>query len=131
LVDSSVWIDYFNGVSSPESDLLDAMIGVESIAVGDIILTEVLQVFRHDAHWRRARQALLQFPVLELVGTEIAISAAENFRRLRRRGITVRKTVDSIIATYCIVHSMPLLHRDRDFDAFEHHLGLATPQFGA
>ena len=92
--------------------------------VGDIVLTEVLQGFRHDRHFRAARSALSAFEVRPVLGKHIAVRSAENFRALRRRGITVRKTIDTIIATYCIENDLRLLHSDRDFEPFARHLGL-------
>ena len=124
LVDSSVWIDYFNGRETPETDFLDAILGREEILMGDIILTEVLQGFRRDEDFHRALHALLLFPQMSLLDTETAIESARNYRRLRKSGVTVRKTIDCIIATWCIVNDVHLLHADRDFHPFEKHLGL-------
>lgn len=126
LVDSSVWVDYFNGVRSSETDFLDAKLGVEPVTIGDLILTEVLQGFRSDSDYRTARELLLGLTVLELLGQELAIKAADNYRTLRRRGITVRKTTDCIIATFCIERGLPLLYADRDFDPFVKNLGLSS-----
>ncbi len=124
LVDSSVWIDYFNGVQTSQTDFLDNSFGHREIVVGDLILTEVLQGFGREGDFEQAREALLKFPLLEMVGVRAALSSAGNFRRLRSRGVTVRKTIDSLIATFCIEHELELLHTDRDFDPFEEHLGL-------
>ena len=124
LVDSSVWIDYFGGKATHQTDLLHAALGLEAIAVGDIILCEVLQGYRRQDDFDAARQALLQFPVYPIGGTEIAIKSAEHYRALRRQGITVRKTIDCLIATFVIERGFQLLHSDRDFDPFEAHLGL-------
>ena len=124
LVDSSVWIDYFNGEQTPEADLLNSSLGHREIVVGDLILTEVLQGFGREEDFEEAREALLKFPLLDMVGAEAALKSAGNFRRLRSRGVTVRKTIDSLIATFCIEHDLELLHTDRDFDPFEEHLGL-------
>ena len=124
LVDSSVWIDYFNGVVTPQTDTLDALLGVEWIAVGDLILAEVLQGFRRDRDYRVARELLDSLTMLEMVDREIAVKSAENYRRLRKRGVTVRKTIDALIATYCIEHQLPLLHADKDFEPFHEYLGL-------
>lgn len=124
LVDSSVWIDFFNGVRTPQTDKLDDLLGAEELVMGDLILTEVLQGFNRDRDFETARKALAALPVVELGGEEIAIEAAKNFRRLRKLGITVRKTIDCIIATRCIVSGHDLLHSDRDFDSFRDHLGL-------
>lgn len=124
IVDSSVWIAYFNGVSIPQTDRLDTLLGHEELALGDIILTEVLQGFRFDKDYQTAKRLLTALPVYELLGSDIAIKSADNFRTLRRKGITVRKTVDVIIATFCIENDFSLLHADKDFDAFEQHLNL-------
>ena len=124
IVDSSVWIDYFGGTVTPQTDLLHAALGQQPIGLGDIILCEVLQGYRRQRDYDTARQALLQFPVYAIGGTRIALKSAENYRALRRQGITVRKTIDCFIATFAIEHGFTLLHSDRDFDPFETHLGL-------
>ena len=124
IVDSSVWIDYFGGEINPQTDLLHAALGQQAIGLGDIILCEVLQGYRRQQDFEAARQALLQFPIYTIGGTEIALQSAEHYRALRRQGITVRKTVDCLIATFVIENGFSLLHSDRDFDAFETHLGL-------
>jgi predicted nucleic acid-binding protein len=124
LVDSSVWIDYFDGKATPQTDLLHTGLGSEAIAVGDIILCEVLQGYRRQEDFDSARQALLRFPVYPIVGAEIAIKSVENYRALRRQGITVRKTIDCLISTFVIERGFQLLHSDREFDPFEAHLGL-------
>jgi hypothetical protein len=124
IVDSSVWIDYFGGRVTPQTDLLHAALGQQALALGDIILCEVLQGYRHQRDFDAARQALLQFPVYSIGGTEIALKSAENYRALRHQGITVRKTIDCLIATFVIERGFTLLHSDRDFDPFETHLGL-------
>ena len=124
IVDSSVWIDYFGGKATPQTDLLHAALGWQAIALGDIILCEVLQGFRRQQDFDAARQALLQFPVYSIGGTEIALKSAESYRMLRRQGITVWKTIDCLIATFVIERGFTLLHNDRDFDPFEMHLGL-------
>ena len=124
LVDSSVWIDYFNGTTTPETEKLDSLLGREPLAIGDLILTEVLQGFADEREFNQARRMLTSLMVVELGGQKIAIQAAKNFRALRRRGITVRKTIDTVIATRCIESGYTLLHNDRDFDPFAKHLGL-------
>lgn len=124
LADASVWIEYFNGVRCKETEVLDDLLARELVLTGDLILTEVLQGFETDADFRRARQALSRLPFSEMVGREIALQSAENYRRLRRRGVTVRKTIDVLIATFCIVNDHVLLHRDRDFVPMERWLGL-------
>ncbi len=124
IVDSSVWIDYFGGNLTPQTDLLHAALGRRAIALGDIILSEVLQGYRRQRDFEAARQALLQFPIYTIGGTDIALKTAENYRALRQQGITVRKTVGCLIATFVIERGFTLLHCDRDFDPFENLLGL-------
>jgi predicted nucleic acid-binding protein len=126
LVDSSVWIDYFRGVATPQTDKLDSLLGTEPVAAGDLILTEVLQGFAAERDFEQAKRLMAALEVVDLVGQDIAIQAARNFRTLRALGITVRKTVDTLIATYCIEHALPLLYSDRDFDPFVRHLGLVS-----
>lgn len=126
LVDSSVWIDYFRGDVTPQTDRLDQLLGQEVIATGDLILTEVLQGFQSDKEFNQAKKLMTSLVVVDLVGHDNAIEAAKNFRRLRLQGVTVRKTIDTLIATYCIDHGMPLLHCDKDFDPFFEHLGLVV-----
>ena len=124
LVDSSVWVDYFNGQVTRETDFLDALLGTEPVAIGDLILAEVLQGFRSDADYEAAKELLASLTTYDLLGATLAIKTADNYRALRRRGITVRKTIDAIIATFCIERRTPLLYSDRDFDPFVRHLGL-------
>lgn len=124
LVDSSVWIDYFRGTNTPQVERLDALLGQEPLAIGDLILAEVLQGFQKDRDFQRAKGLLLGFAMVRIVDPETAIQAAMNHRRLRARGITVRKTIDTLIATCCIRKDLVLLHSDRDFAPFAAHLGL-------
>ena len=126
LVDSSVWIDYFNGVETRQTDRLDELLGSDLLLTGDIILAEVLQGFHNDRDFRRAKRALdgLEFRVM--LGRDIALKSAANTRALRAQGVTVRKTIDMLIATFCIENDHELLHADRDFDPIEEHLGLRT-----
>jgi len=124
LVDSSVWIDFFRGTATPQSDRLDSLLGSELIATGDLILTEVLQGFDSDRDFNQARKILTSLPIVNLGGRAIAIRAARNFRLLRTLGISVRKTIDTVIATSCIENRLRLLYSDRDFDPFVEHLGL-------
>lgn len=126
LVDSSVWIAYFNGIETRESALLDGLLGREPVAIGDLILTEVLQGFRDDADYATARELLAGLTIFELLGKVRAIRAAEHYRSLRKMGVTVRKTTDTIIATFCIEERLPLLYVDRDFAPFVEHLGLRS-----
>ncbi|MGC4051500.1 MAG: PIN domain nuclease [Paludibaculum sp.] len=123
-MDSSVWIDYFNGVSTPQTERLDTLLGQEPLAVGDLILTEVLQGFSDERDFQIASRLLTTLEVVELGGAAVALQAARNFRVLRGLGITVRKTIDTIIATHCIENNLELLHNDRDFEPFSKHLGL-------
>jgi predicted nucleic acid-binding protein len=126
LVDSSVWIDYFRGVPTVETDLLDDLLGKEPLAIGDLILTEVLQGFADERDFNQARKLLTSLLVVELGGRSIAVQAAKNFRTLRTLGVTVRKTIDTVIATRCIESGLHLLYSDRDFDPFVRHLGLSS-----
>ena len=124
LVDSSVWIDYFKGTITAQTEILDGLLGREPLAIGDLILTEVLQGFANERDFDQARKMLTSLLVVELGGREIAIQAAKNFRALRKLGVTVRKTIDTLIATRCIESGYRLLHSDRDFDPFAQYLGL-------
>lgn len=130
LVDSSVWIDFFRGVATPQTDRLDALLGTEPLAVGDLILAEVLQGFRSERDFNQARKLLTALDVVTLGGQGIALQAAKNFRALRAQGVTVRKTIDTVIATRCIEDDLPLLYSDRDFDPFVTHLGLRSAMVG-
>ena len=126
LVDSSVWIDYFRGAASPECRRLDALIGSEPIGIGDLILAEVLQGFVLDRDYRQAKRHLTSLHLVNICGRDVAIEASRNVRLLRAMGITVRKTIDNLIATRCIVDGYPLLYSDRDFDPYVRHLNLLT-----
>lgn len=124
VVDSSVWIDFFNGVSTPEVERLDGLLGVTPLAIGDLILVEVMQGFRNERDVATARQLFRSLALLPMLGGSNAWKAADNYRQLRSRGITVRKTIDGIIATACIEANLPLLFSDRDFVPYVEHLGL-------
>jgi len=124
LADTSVWIDYFNGVSNWQAERLDLLLDAEPVALGDLILTEVLQGFRKDTDFRKAETFLTELPFYELGGYEVCLQAARNYRALRARGMTVHKTIDVIIATACIEWDFELLHNDRDSDALQQTLGL-------
>jgi predicted nucleic acid-binding protein len=126
LVDSSVWIDYFRGRQSSQTDRLHALLGIEPIATGDLVLAEVLQGFGSVQDFNQGKKLLTSLPLIELVGRDIAIQAANNFRTLRSLGITVRKTIDTLIATSCIEKGLALLYSDKDFDPFVEHLGLQS-----
>lgn len=124
LVDSSVWIDYFNGHDSPQTAYLDRLLGSELVALGDLILLEVLQGFAAERDFQQVRGLLESLTVFSLLDPELAIRGACHHRRLHRQGVTVRKTIDTIIATFCIERGHRLLFSDRDFLPFVHHLGL-------
>ena len=126
LVDSSVWIDYFRGTATPQTERLNSLLGSEPLVIGDLILTEVLQGFTTDRDFNQAKKLLTSLVVIELGGLEIAIQAAKNYRKLRDLGITSRKTIDTVIATRCIAGGYTLLHSDRDFEPFVTHLGLRS-----
>lgn len=126
LVDSSVWIDYFRGTSTPQSDRLDELLGMVPLAIGDLVLVEVLQGFADDKEFGRAKKLLSSFTPVDLGGHDIAIQAAKNFRALHSRGVTVHKTIDTVIATRCIQSGYTLLHSDTDFAPFVKHLGLKS-----
>jgi len=124
VVDSSVWIDYFTGKITPEVKKLDSLLGEEPVAIGDLMLIEVLQGFRTDKDFRKAKKLLLSLAIVNMLDTAIALKSAANFRTLRKKGITIRKTIDTIIATYCIENKLPLLFSDKDFQPFHKHLKL-------
>ena len=126
LVDSSVWIDYFRGTVTPQTEKLDSLLGVEPVATGDLILAEVLQGFSSERDFNQAKKLMTSLVIIDLGGQEIAIQAARNFRSLRALGVTVRKTIDTVIATRCIESGLALLYSDRDFDPFVKHLGLRS-----
>lgn len=126
LVDSSVWIDYFNGRTTSRTDWLDTALGSEFLVMGDIILTEVLQGFQSDKDFATAKDLLLTLPFMEMGGQELAIESAMNYRFLRKKGVTVRKTIDVMIGTFCIHNRIALLHSDKDFEPMEKYLQLKT-----
>lgn len=125
-VDSSVLIDYFNGTENWQVEKLDEILGKEIVAIGDYILVEVLQGFRNNKDYNTAKKILKSFPCFSICGEEIAIKSANNYRTLRKKGITIRKTIDAIISTFCIENNLVLLHNDKDFFPFEKHLYLRT-----
>ena len=124
MVDTSVWIDYFNGNNNPYTQRLDEFLVSDLIVTGDIILAEILQGFRLDSDFRQAKTVLELLDCFTLCGKENAVKSAENFRYLRKKGISVRKTTDMIIGTFCISNNIPLLYADHDFDPIVEHLGL-------
>jgi predicted nucleic acid-binding protein len=123
-IDSTVLIDFFNGIETLQVKRLDFILGKEIVVIGDIILTEVLQGFKNDSDYRKAKSILKEFPILPVLGEDIAIKSVDNFRLLRKKGITIRKTIDVIIATFCIENKLQLLHNDKDFEPFEKYLKL-------
>ncbi len=123
-LDSTVLIDYFNGKTNWQVEILESILGKELVVIGDYVLTEVLQGFRSDKEFQKAKTILVAFPCFDIGGKEIAIQSAKNFRYLRKKGVTVRKTIDVIIATFCIKNNCILLHNDRDFDPFAKYLKL-------
>lgn len=124
LVDSSVWIGYFNGNKTPQTDWLDSALGNTPLIIGDLILTEVLQGFHSDKDFQTAKELLLSIPFLPMGGQDIALESAMNYRLLRKKGVTVRKTIDIMIGTFCLHYQLPLLHDDRDFNPMVSFLGL-------
>ena len=126
MVDSSVWIDYFSGNTTIASEKLDSLLGVKLICTGDLILAKVLQGFKNDSDFTTAKSLLCALPVHNIVGHEISLKGVDNFRLLRKKGITIRKTIDVLIATYCIENHLILLHSDKDFQPFQQYLGLQT-----
>jgi hypothetical protein len=124
LVDSSVFIDYFNGINNRHTDELNALLGNELVITGDYILAEVLQGFRNDKDFKIAKEIMQSFPCFNICNEELAIKSADNFRYLRKKGITIRKTVDLIIGTFCIENDIELLHNDRDYEAMGKYLNL-------
>lgn len=125
-VDTSVWIDYFNGKASHEVDMLDDALGTEAVAIGDLIALEILQGFKQDKDYKAAKEMLSSLTIYDLLGEQAAYASAENYRLLRKKGLTIRKTADIIIATFCIDHEIPLLFSDKDFLPFVEHLGLRS-----
>jgi predicted nucleic acid-binding protein len=126
LVDARVWIDYFRGASTPQAEQLDALLGNEPITIGDLTLTEVLQGFISDRDFNQAMKLLTSLSIVALAGRDMAIKAARNFCALRALGVTTRKTIDTLIATYCMENGYALLYSDKDFDPFVAHLGLRS-----
>ncbi len=124
IVDSSVWIDYFNGRIDHRTDKLDALLATSQLSIGDLMLTEVLQGFTSDKEFLLAKELLMTLPVIPILNHEIAIKSAENYRVLRKKGITIRNTIDMLIATFCLENDHELLHHDRDFDQIAQGLGL-------
>jgi predicted nucleic acid-binding protein len=124
IVDTTVWIGYLRGAENPETRWLDRELQRQRLGLTDLILCEVLQSIRDHRTFARVQADLLKFQIFQTGGNELAIAAAQNYRALRHRGYTVRKTIDCLIATFCLKAKHELLHRDHDFDCFEKALGL-------
>jgi len=124
LPDTTVWVDYFNGIKNWQSQYLDSFLQNEPVLIGDLIFAEILQGFRHDKDFQLAKNSLDLLPFVNIGGYEVVLQSASNYRLLRKRGVTVRKTIDVIIATYCIFHEHHLLHNDHDFEVIETHFPL-------
>ena len=124
VADTSAWIDYFKGIEAPHTEILDQELLNSRIMTGDIIIAEFLQGFKNEKDYNQAKDIMNALEYHDFVGKDIAFKAAQNFRKLRKKGITVRKTIDVIIATFCIENNLQLIHNDRDFDPMEQYLGL-------
>lgn len=127
IVDTSVWVDFFNGKSTEKTDILDTALGEDEVAIGDLILLEILRGFRADKDYNTAKKHLTELRIYNMLTPELSLKAAANYRSLRKKGITIRKTADVIIATFCIEHSLPLLYSDKDFVPFTKYLSLRLP----
>jgi len=124
IVDTTVWVDYFRGVRTPQTMWLNSELEHQRLGITDLILCEVLQGIRDDQQFSAVRRELLKLEVFTMGGIELALAAAQNYRKLRARGYTVRRTIDCLIATFCLLHDHALLHNDRDFEPFERVFGL-------
>lgn len=129
MVDSSVWIDFFNGVDKPHVEKLYQLLGKEIIATGDLIVVEVLQGFNVDSHFNLAKEVLEKLTYFSLCDKPLALAAANNYRILRKHGITVRKTIDVVIGTFCSENQIALLHHDKDFVPMENLLKLESVKY--
>jgi predicted nucleic acid-binding protein len=130
LVDTSVWIDYFNGIENKYTDALDAHLDGDTVAMGDLIFLEILQGFRDDKDYRQAKTTLQALGQYEMFNSELALKCADNYRQLRKKGITIRRTTDVMIATFCIANKLPLMFSDRDFIPFVEHLRMKSVLMG-
>jgi len=126
VADTTVWIDYVNGVIAPHTNILDYELQHSRIVTGDLIIVEFLQGFRNEKDLKKAKEIMESLEYYDFVGKENAIIAAQNFRKLRKNGITVRKTIDVLIATFCIENGFELIHNDRDYEPMEKYLGLVV-----
>jgi len=124
IADTSAWIDYFKGTDAAHTNILDRELTRNRVGTGDLIIAEFLQGFKNDRDYQEAKSLMDSLEYFDLVGREVALLAGQNFRLLRREGITVRKTIDVLIASFCIINDFELIHNDRDFDPFEERLGL-------
>ncbi|MCL2834330.1 MAG: PIN domain nuclease [Treponema sp.] len=124
VVDTTVWIDYIHGLETPHTDALDYELLHNQVITGDLLITEFLQGFRNDSDFEAAKKIMNSLIYFDMLGKEIALKSAVNFRLLRKQGITIRKTADIIIGTFCIENELPLLHSDRDYEPMERYLGL-------
>jgi len=124
VVDTTVWIDYIHGLDTPYTNALDYELLHNQVITGDLLITEFLQGFRNDSDFEAAKKIMDSLIYCDMLGKDIALKSAMNFRLLRKNGITIRKTADIIIGTFCIEHALSLLHNDRDFDPMEKYLGL-------
>lgn len=124
VVDTSVWIDYVNGVRTAQTDILDRELKQDRVVTGDLIIVEFLQGFRDNKQFQQARKLMDSLEYYDFIGKDMAIKAAQNFRLLRKKGVTIRKTIDVLIATFCIEHGFELLHNDKDYEQMEKILGL-------
>ena len=124
LVDTNVWIDYFNGKDTAHTDKLDSLLSTDIVVIGDLILVEILQGFHQDKDFKKAKELLTTLDVYHICNQELAIKSSQNYRALRKKGVTVRKTIGCMIATFCIENNIPLLYSDKDFDGFRMHLKL-------
>jgi predicted nucleic acid-binding protein len=126
VVDTSVWIDYFNGTNNTQTERLDVALGSEIVAIGDLIALEILQGFKNNKDYQQAKESIEQLTCYDMLGQQSVIACADNYRALRKKGFTIRKTADVIIATFCIENKIPLLFSDKDFLPFVEHLNLRT-----
>jgi predicted nucleic acid-binding protein len=126
VVDSAVWIDWINGRGTRQTAALQSIVLQDTVLLGDLVLCEVLMGARSESDAVRIGHELSRFRMVELSSADVAARAARHYRALRARGITIRSTIDLLIGTFCIAHGHALLHRDRDFDVMEHHLGLSV-----
>jgi hypothetical protein len=129
LVDSSVWIDYFNGFENIQTTFLDQNLGITAFATGDLIMVEVLQGFKKQKDYKQAIKLFSELFYFDMLGKSVALEAASNYRNLRKAGVTIRKTIDVMIATFCVLNDFTLLHNDKDFQSAEKHLGLKAVRF--